>query len=232
MSIRDLIAILPEPLRHRSLTHPSVADPYESNGRLEFLGDSVLNSRVAELVFHGYPELLEGDLTRIRAHLVRKSFLASVGRSRGARGDHRELRHKRLGHRGHRRGHNRRRVSHRQRTRLQDVDEIFNPSEVDTDELRDWKTLLQETLQADGLRPDLPGPLQAGPGPPPAASSSAVSVDGSEVATGEGTSIKESEQTAARAALEILGIRPVARARRRGPRRRVASGSARNCFQR
>ena len=38
MSIRDLIAILPEPLRQRSLTHPSVADPYESNGRLEFLG--------------------------------------------------------------------------------------------------------------------------------------------------------------------------------------------------
>ena len=83
MSIRDLIAILPEPLRQRSLTHPSVADPYESNGRLEFLGDSVLNSRVAELVFHGYPELLEGDLTRIRAHLVRKSFLAMVGRSEG-----------------------------------------------------------------------------------------------------------------------------------------------------
>src|ERR671917_700099 len=83
MSIRDLIAILPEPLRQRALTHPSVADPYDSNGRLEFLGDSVLNSRVAELVFHGYPELLEGDLTRIRAHLVRKSFLASGGRSEG-----------------------------------------------------------------------------------------------------------------------------------------------------
>jgi ribonuclease-3 len=83
MSIRDLINVLPEPLRERALTHPSVADPYDSNGRLEFLGDSVLNSRVAELVFHGYPELLEGDLTRIRAHLVRKSFLASVGRSEG-----------------------------------------------------------------------------------------------------------------------------------------------------
>jgi ribonuclease-3 len=37
-------------------------------------------------------------------------------------------------------------------------------------------------------------------------------VDGREVATGEGSSIKESEQAAARAALEILGIRPVPRA--------------------
>src|SRR3712207_8224341 len=83
MSLRDLINILPEPLRQRTLTHTSVADPYDANGRLECLGDSVLNGRVAELGFHGYPELLEGDLTRIRAHLVRKSYLAAVGRTEG-----------------------------------------------------------------------------------------------------------------------------------------------------
>src|SRR5215203_842959 len=192
MSIRDLIAILPEPLRQRSLTHPSVADPYESNGRLEFLGDSVLNSRVAELVFHGYPELLEGDLTRIRAHLVRKSFLAMVGRSEGIEAIiggayliDREL-------------------------VLRTLDEIFNPAEVDTDELRDWKTLLQETLQADGLRPTYRVISKQGPAHRPSFTSR-VSVDGKEVATGEGSSIKESEQTAARTALEILGIRPVPR---------------------
>jgi ribonuclease III len=196
MSIRDLIAILPEPLRQRSLTHPSVADPYESNGRLEFLGDSILNSRVAELVFHGYPELLEGDLTRIRAHLVRKSFLATVGRAEGieeiiessvindsviadtveaiigaAYLIDREL-------------------------VLRTLDEIFNPAEVDTDELRDWKTYRVISKQGPAHRPSF---------------TSRVSVDGREVATGEGTSIKESEQTAARTALEILGIRPVPR---------------------
>jgi ribonuclease III len=37
-------------------------------------------------------------------------------------------------------------------------------------------------------------------------------VDGREVASGEGNSIKESEQAAARLALEILGVRPVERA--------------------
>ena len=187
-----------------------MADPYESNGRLEFLGDSVLNNRVAELVFHGYPELLEGDLTRIRAHLVRKSFLSSVGRREGleeivessvindsvvadtveaiigaAYLIDRDL-------------------------VLRTVDEIFNPSEVDTDELRDWKTLLQETLQADGLRPTYRVISKQGPAHRPNFISG-VSVDGREVATGEGPSIKESEQTAARAALEILGIRPVTR---------------------
>jgi ribonuclease III len=211
MSLRDLINILPEPLRQRTLTHPSVADPYDSNGRLEFLGDSVLNGRVAELVFHGYPELLEGDLTRIRAHLVRKSYLATVGRSEGLEEDVESsvinesviadtveaiigaayLIDKELVYRT--------------------IDEIFNPAEVDTDELRDWKTLLQETLQAEGLRPIYR--VQAKDGPPHRPHfTSAVSVDGRQVAAGEGNSIKESEQAAARAALEILGIRPVPRA--------------------
>ena len=206
-----MINILPEPLRQRTLTHPSVADPYDSNGRLEFLGDSVLNGRVAELVFHGYPELLEGDLTRIRAHLVRKSYLATVGRSEGLEEDIESsvinesviadtveaiigaayLIDKELVYRT--------------------IDEIFNPAEVDTDELRDWKTLLQETLQAEGLRPIYR--VQAKDGPPHRPHfTSAVSVNCSQVASGEGNSIKESEQAAARAALEILGIRPVPRA--------------------
>ena len=210
MSLRDLINILPEPLRQRTLTHPSVADPYDSNGRLEFLGDSVLNGRVAELVFHGYPELLEGDLTRIRAHLVRKPYLATVGRSEGLEENVESsvinesviadtveaiigaayLIDKELVYRT--------------------IDEIFNPAEVDTDELRDWKTLLQETLQAEGLRPIYR--VQAKQGPPHRPHfTSAVSVDGRQVASGEGSSIKESEQAAARAALEILGVRPVPR---------------------
>jgi ribonuclease-3 len=210
MSIRNLINILPEPLRQRALTHPSVADPHDSNGRLEFLGDSVLNGRVAELVFHGYPELLEGDLTRIRAHLVRKSYLAAVGRGEGLEEDIESsvindsviadtveaviggayLIDKELVYRT--------------------IDDIFNPAEVDTDELRDWKTLLQETLQAEGLRPIYR--VQAKQGPPHRPHfTSAVSVDGRQVASGEGSSIKESEQAAARAALEILGVRPVPR---------------------
>jgi len=210
MTIRELINILPEPLRQRSLTHPSVADAYDSNGRLEFLGDSVLNSRVAELVFHGYPELLEGDLTRIRAHLVRKSCLASVGRGEGIEEDIESsvinesviadtveaiigaayLIDKELVYRT--------------------IDRIFNPAEVDTDELRDWKTLLQETLQADGCRPIYRVKAKHGPPHRPHFTST-VGVDGKEVASGEGGSIKESEQAAARAALEILGVRPVSR---------------------
>lgn len=210
MSIKELITALPEPLRQRSLTHPSVADPYESNGRLEFLGDSILNNRVAEMVFHGYPELLEGDLTRIRAHLVRKSFLASVGREEGLE---EEIESSVM---------NDSVVADTVEAIIgaaylidpdlvfRTIDEIFNPAEVNTDELRDWKTLLQETLQADGLRPIYRVISKQGPPHRPSFTSE-VSVDGQEVATGEGYSIKDSEQAAARAASEILGIRPMPR---------------------
>lgn len=210
MSIRDLITILPEPLEQRALTHPSVADPYDSNGRLEFLGDSVLNNRVTDLVFHGYPELLEGDLTRIRAHLVRKSFLATVGREEGIE----DLIESSV--------INDSVVADTveaiigaaylidQDLVFRTIDDIFNPSEINTDELRDWKTLLQETLQADGLRPTYRVLSKQGPPHRPSFISE-VAVDGGTVASGEGSSIKESEQAAARAALEILGIRPVPR---------------------
>ncbi len=201
---------MPEPLRQRSLTHPSVADPYESNGRLEFLGDAILNTRVAELVFHNYPELLEGDLTRIRAHLVRKTFLAAVGRDEGLE----EMIESSI--------INDSVIADTVEAIIgaaylidrdlvfRTIDRIFNPSEVDTDELRDWKTVLQETLQADGLRPTYRVLSKQGPAHRPSFTST-VSADGREVATGQGHSIKESEQSAARAALEILGIRPVPR---------------------
>ena len=210
MSIKDLINVLPEPLRKLSLTHPSVADPYESNGRLEFLGDSVLNNRVTELVFHSYPELLEGDLTRIRAHLVRKSFLAAVGRDEGIE----EMIESSV--------INDSVVADTveaiigaaylidRKLVFETVDEIFNPSEVDTDELRDWKTLLQETLQADGLRPTYHVLSKQGPPHRPSFISE-VTVDGEVISSGEGNSIKESEQAAARSALEIIGVRPVPR---------------------
>ena len=210
MSIKDLINVLPEPLRKLSLTHPSVADPYESNGRLEFLGDSVLNNRVTELVFHSHPELLEGDLTRIRAHLVRKSFLATVGRDEGIE----EMIESSV--------INDSVVADTveaiigaaylidRKLVFETVDEIFNPSEVDTDELRDWKTLLQETLQADGLRPTYRVLSKQGPPHRPSFISEAA-VDGEVISSGEGNSIKESEQAAARAALEIIGVRPVPR---------------------
>jgi ribonuclease III len=57
----------------RALTHRSVGA--EHNERLEFLGDSVLNLAVSRLLFDRFGGSDEGDLTRVRAHLVREDSL-------------------------------------------------------------------------------------------------------------------------------------------------------------
>ena len=63
----------PELLR-QALTHRSHSLPH--NERLEFLGDSVLNCAVAGLIFKHFPDLTEGDLSRVRANLVNQQALA------------------------------------------------------------------------------------------------------------------------------------------------------------
>lgn len=57
----------------RALTHRSFGA--EHNERLEFLGDSVLNLGVSSLLFDRFGGSDEGDLTRVRAHLVREDSL-------------------------------------------------------------------------------------------------------------------------------------------------------------
>lgn len=65
----------PELLR-QALTHRSHSTPH--NERLEFLGDSVLNCSVAALLFKTFPELAEGDLSRLRANLVNQQTLSEI----------------------------------------------------------------------------------------------------------------------------------------------------------
>ena len=48
----------------------------KSNERLEFLGDAILNSLVAEYLYRLYPDMEEGDLTKIRSRLVNRRALA------------------------------------------------------------------------------------------------------------------------------------------------------------
>jgi len=63
-------------LLRQALTHRSHGVP--NNERLEFLGDGVLNCVVAGLLYRGFPNLPEGDLSRLRAHLVKESTLSDL----------------------------------------------------------------------------------------------------------------------------------------------------------
>ncbi|WP_127470512.1 ribonuclease III [Thiomicrorhabdus aquaedulcis] len=62
----------------RALTHRSVGS--RNNERLEFLGDSLVNFMIADVLFHQFDRLPEGDMSRIRAHLVKGDTLAVIGR--------------------------------------------------------------------------------------------------------------------------------------------------------
>lgn len=68
----------PELLR-QALTHRSFGMPH--NERLEFLGDSVLNCVVAAGLYQRFASLKEGELSRLRASLVRQETLADIART-------------------------------------------------------------------------------------------------------------------------------------------------------
>ncbi|MEE4379570.1 MAG: ribonuclease III [Candidatus Competibacteraceae bacterium] len=65
-------------LLEEALTHRSAAG--HSNERLEFLGDSILNMVIAAQLFAAYPQASEGELSRLRATLVKGDTLAELAR--------------------------------------------------------------------------------------------------------------------------------------------------------
>ncbi|MCP4686703.1 MAG: ribonuclease III [Desulfobacterales bacterium] len=73
--------LLEEALRHSSFVNEQHGPRSRDNERLEFLGDAVLNLAVGDLLMRRYPELKEGELSRMRANLVNESRLAAIARS-------------------------------------------------------------------------------------------------------------------------------------------------------
>jgi ribonuclease-3 len=66
--------------RHTSYVQEHGLNEIESNQRLEYLGDAVLDLVLAAYLYEAYPDLPEGDLTRRKAALARQSALAAVAR--------------------------------------------------------------------------------------------------------------------------------------------------------
>ena len=72
-------ALLKEALTHKS--YAAEAELNYDNQRLEFLGDAVLQIILTKHLFHRYPKLQEGDLTKIRSALVNQTMLAKCART-------------------------------------------------------------------------------------------------------------------------------------------------------
>jgi ribonuclease-3 len=75
-------------LLERALTHKSFTNEHRearspNNERMEFLGDAVLGFVIGEHIYHFFPDLQEGALSKIKAHLVSAATLAGKGREMG-----------------------------------------------------------------------------------------------------------------------------------------------------
>ncbi|GII55695.1 ribonuclease 3 [Planotetraspora thailandica] len=198
----------------RALTHRSYA--YENGGlptneRLEFLGDSVLGLVVTDTLYHGHPDLPEGQLAKLRAAVVNMRALADVARALGIG------KYLRLG-RGEEGTGGRDKSSILADTLEaligsvyvdKGLDEAFRVVHVLFDPLikrsaslgagLDWKTSLQELTAAELL--GVPEYHVDESGPDHAKSFvAAVLVGGRQYGTGSGRSKKEAEQQAAEAA--------------------------------
>ncbi len=87
-------------LLERSLTHRSAGST--NNERLEFLGDALLGFVIAEELYRRWPDLDEGELSRLRANLVNRDSLAALAQGLGL-GEHLKLGPGEMKSGGHRR---------------------------------------------------------------------------------------------------------------------------------
>jgi ribonuclease-3 len=198
-------------LTHRSATH-------RNNERLEFLGDAVLDFVASEVVYRARPDATEGDLSKLRASLVKDESLAELALELGL-GEHLIL------------GSGEKKTGgHRRESILADaleaifgavfLDRGFDAAKdviarayeqryrdlPDVEDLRDPKTRLQEWLQARKMAlPQYELAEVSGKDHKQRFTVSCTVAEKSTVSEGKSTTRRKAEQKAARTMLELLG---------------------------
>jgi len=74
------VDLLQQALTHTSYTNENLEYPLPPNERLEFLGDAILDYVAADYLFVRFPRMQEGEMTALRAAMVKTSALASLAR--------------------------------------------------------------------------------------------------------------------------------------------------------
>ena len=75
--------ILNHALVHSSYINENRLNQLDNNERLEFLGDAVLELATSEYIFNNFPDMIEGEMTKLRASVVCESTLSSCARQLG-----------------------------------------------------------------------------------------------------------------------------------------------------
>lgn len=206
-------------LYQEAFTHASYANESHRQKRdyerLEFMGDAVLQLYVSEFIFKLFPDVPEGTLTTLRSKLVREESLARFSRELGLG----ELLYLGVGEEKSG-GRDRDSVlanifesfigaiyldcGKEQVIKILEETIYLHVNDLDYDEITDYKTTLQELIQADQRRTvsyellDTTGPSNA------PEFTVAVIMDDMKLGTGKGTSKKRAEQKAAKDALNKL----------------------------
>jgi len=207
--------LLKQAITHSSYTNEQKINKYGHYERLEFLGDAVLELVISEYLFHTHKEMPEGELTKMRASMVCEPSLAFCARDL-------ELGEFLLLGKGEENTGGRKRDSITSDAMEAVIGAIYldggmEPAKAfiqthilsrlsgdSTVLMHDWKTELQELIQKKPGRTvtyELIG--ESGPDHMKRFTA-AVSLDNTPVGTGEGSTKKEAEQMAARAAMEAL----------------------------
>jgi len=208
-----------------ALTHSSYSNEMKSKGvnadfneRLEFLGDSVLSIIVSDYLFRHFPELPEGDLTRIRASAVCEKTLGKLSADIGLG------QYMRFGH-GEELSHGRERVSiladafeallasiYLDSGSRTEVEKFLLPRVkpeirqfVENGKNKDYKTLLQQIVQQE--RGEILEYVLTGESGPDHDKCFAVEarLNSNVIGHGKGRSKREAEQMAAKEALVLFG---------------------------
>ena len=207
-------ALLRSALTHSSFAHEQKLSPTESNQRLEFLGDAVLELCISDVLYHRYADLDEGELTKKRAACVCESTLAEIAKKLGL-GNFLLL------------GQGEAREGGREKDSIladalesilgavfldggieetsNVVRNLFEPiMDKKAKQTTDSKSLLQELLQKHS-KTTASYEITHEEGPPHQKTfTSSVFHDGKKLGTGKGSSKKAAEQEAAKAALEKM----------------------------
>mgnify|MGYP001985498589 FL=1 len=75
----DQSSIYKQAFLHKSIIQNNQLQSFESNERLEFLGDAVLDSVISNYIYHKFPKKDEGYLTKLRSKLVSRQTLNNLG---------------------------------------------------------------------------------------------------------------------------------------------------------
>ena len=204
---------------HQALTHKSFYNENRessigNNEKMEFLGDSIINFSVSNLLFKTFPDFTEGHLSKLRAEIVSEGYLAKLAKEKGLD------EHLLLGKSSQKERQNPRLLasvleaviaaiyldSHFEQAQSI-IHELFAHTLqqiVETEELEtnDFKSQIQEIIhkkyksQPDYILVDTKGPDHD------RIFTIKITLQGKELATGKGKKKKEAEQVAAKNALE------------------------------